>query len=1272
MNRTKTLTLIILILTKGRHAITRLSIPVLHQTMLLMISGFTFLTLNTGISQTPPTYALPANPTNNVTTPPSPDAWAFMKYGSYHVSRESGAVNISIPLHTVTAGPLSVPIELSYQATGIRVDELPSWAGVGWDVNVGGIVSRVVKGYPDELPYGQLNVGIPQSINDFTPLDEQNYTDVRRIIAGEYDAEPDEFNFDAPGVSGKFYLTPAGVAQTMPFTDVKISYSKPEYHITSFEIIASNGIKYVFGAPSVTNYPTNYIVPSVQANTTWYLLEMISPNGTDKISFTYKTKASMTQNRPLESDYITFNYTNGGYAGFTKERKSGGANFTFTDSKALETVTFPNGKVVFNSVTGRSDDPSALKLNSIDVYAPDMTTVVRGFNFQFDYFVSTGGTATQYNYRLRLNSVQERGAGGSLLPPHTFDYEDIIMPPRHSFSQDYWGYYNGRPNGSLMPLYNCPAPAGLSGTPGSVLLGDADRKPYASSTAAGMLKGITYPTGGRTEFTFEPNDAKSTYQKETGGATYSAALYPPPGGGTPETDKYTYIPSEGQAVAATTTYTVNYWIRQITGTINTGDMSVRVQDVTSTPVDIFYNGNVNAFGQTAQVTLTAGRKYRLYVHTNLNQTSNQGIATIELIGPSSMQWVTENVVFGGLRTKRITNYENGSLQAQREYVYTIPDSASYSSGVSNRAYSPTPNCFVSVKRMRWGALPPGPCETYENVILSLTSTPADQVAFANGSPVTYKYVTEIEKDAAGLTKGKSVYKHATYQDGVAQLPTMYQYYTDRSWLRGQLLREEHYNTTTLIRSVNNTYEVIDNIYPQLGGLKFVETWSIGTNTNCATCLDGAALTCDEIHILSQRLSRVLTSGYTLYFQWKRLLTTTETQDGVQSVTSYTYNGGNQHMGIVGAATTGSDGRSQNIAIQYAHEVNETVLLARGMTGIPLRYEKQVAGQLTTGSRTTYGYFGSNYIAKKFEEKLANGSYVDVSEVVEADHHGNPVMVKRRDGSVKVLLWDVNGQLPQAEISSANVSLSSVALNPTYSTAAPGDNVLREFVVSHGQSATITTTIQDPSGAITGPTIYNFYVIRPGETIPMYSHNLAGTKNQTIVMTPGRYYLKATLNLSTTKNIVTQINLQYKSLDVWVNGFEYGDGNSSAGDAATGNKSKTDGYAITLNNLTDGKPYILSYYKKVNGEWTYVENPVTSTYGDYAINLTGQIDEVRLYPKDSHVATVAYDPMYFGSLKTKTDPNGLSTQYLYDSFGRLKLIKDYKNNVIKSLDYHYRQ
>jgi hypothetical protein len=560
-------------------------------------------------------YTLPADPTNQNVVPPAPEAWAFMKYGSYGVSRESGAVNISIPLHTITSGSLSVPIQLSYQATGIRVDDLASWVGTGWDLNVGGAVSRVVKGYPDELLYGQLNVGIPESINDFVPLHDQNYNEVMYIISGRRDAEPDEFNFNVPGLSGKFYLDTNGVPQTQPYTDAKITYTIQSNHIATVQIIAPDGTKYIFGNPSKTQYPINDIGASVQANTTWYLLEMVSTNETDRITFSYKSKSSVTKNRPLETDYVTFSsYIGGAYLGYTKERKQGGTNYIYSDAKAVETVTFSNGKVVLNSVTGRSDDASALKLTSVDVYGPDLTTVVKGFDFYYDYFVATGGVLATYNYRLRLDSLKERGTGGSLLPAHVFDYETLALPPRYSFSQDYWGYYNGRINASLMPLYKCPTPAGVSGAPSSVLLGDGDRKPYAMYTVAGMLKGITYPTKGRTEFTFEPNDFKNYHEKDVAGASYWGVITPPSGGGTPVTDTYTYIPAQGQAVATTATYTINFWIQQLAGTLNTGDMTVNIEDVTTgTPQNVFYNGTASAYGQTALLTLTAGHMYRLHV-----------------------------------------------------------------------------------------------------------------------------------------------------------------------------------------------------------------------------------------------------------------------------------------------------------------------------------------------------------------------------------------------------------------------------------------------------------------------------------------------------------------------------------------------------------------------------------------------------------------------------------------------------------------------------------
>src|SRR6267142_4085948 len=64
--------------------------------------------------------------------PASPNVAALGKFGDYPVSYFTGVPDISIPIFEVKSGGLSVPITLSYHASGIKPTDVASWVGLGW------------------------------------------------------------------------------------------------------------------------------------------------------------------------------------------------------------------------------------------------------------------------------------------------------------------------------------------------------------------------------------------------------------------------------------------------------------------------------------------------------------------------------------------------------------------------------------------------------------------------------------------------------------------------------------------------------------------------------------------------------------------------------------------------------------------------------------------------------------------------------------------------------------------------------------------------------------------------------------------------------------------------------------------------------------------------------------------------------------------------------------------------------------------------------------
>src|SRR5260221_786255 len=86
-----------------------------------------------------------------VLAPASPEASSFTRYGNYQVNLFTGIPEISIPLYEIKVGELSIPISLNYHSSGIKVTDVASRIGLGWDLQAGGSITRKIMGKPDEL-----------------------------------------------------------------------------------------------------------------------------------------------------------------------------------------------------------------------------------------------------------------------------------------------------------------------------------------------------------------------------------------------------------------------------------------------------------------------------------------------------------------------------------------------------------------------------------------------------------------------------------------------------------------------------------------------------------------------------------------------------------------------------------------------------------------------------------------------------------------------------------------------------------------------------------------------------------------------------------------------------------------------------------------------------------------------------------------------------------------------------------------------------------------
>ncbi len=768
-------------------------------------------------------YSQDSQPLAPTIFPPSPTAAGLGKYTDIPVSYYTGTPNINIPIWNISHGNLNLPISLSYHASGIKVEEIPSWVGLGWSLNAGGVINRTLRGEPDERTgtvTGYFTFGNEQDLlssdlamyngdpNDFpfinwsivVNLDSPNEIESLKIGMdnGTLDGEPDIFTFNFNGYAGKIvYNATEEKLYIIPNQQLIVDYTIENNNIIRWEITTDKGIKYVFGksatGDSRSGIETTSIYrspsPYLSYNSSWFLVDIIDLSSNRSIKLDYSTsfeKYDMKVNRFLHN----------GFPGFSLRRVE-------INSKKISSISSQDCNVNFNS-SNRSDlkDNTGIKLDEI-VINDKNNNLIKLFALENDYFISPGFTyATEPHLykRLKLNKVTEQYLtnDGSILetPPFIFSYNDEILPNRLSNGKDHWGFYNGQisiPDDALpiVKIYENQT---------VFLYGSAIREPDESKSKACLLEEIQYPTGGKTKFTFEGHDI-------------------------PALEKITKENSVRREIGSTNgsyegeMFNVNYqqWAK-INHTFEEGDWFVYgelYKEGFSDPMFTFSSWGTDY----PEVLLSDGNYYLKLIHVGiLEQAEEISIEYLE----STDNFIKKPI--GGVRIKTIEHYDNDELKIKQYYQYErlLEDTnIVYSSGITHGFpkywhYS-YPQGMASGAIGRCGHIEKKHTVNENNIIL---------FGSENGSHICYSEVSEfIGGKMDSTNNGHNGKVHYTYSS-----PVDYPDYYDPehpstpaqsyNWLRGRLLTKSVFDKEgILVKYTKNTYKSDDIFTESINALK---------------------------------------------------------------------------------------------------------------------------------------------------------------------------------------------------------------------------------------------------------------------------------------------------------------------------------------------------------------------------------------------------------------------------------------------------------------------
>lgn len=450
--------------------------------------------------------------------PPSPQAFSMTEYGKNGANEFRGKPSINIPLYNYKNGNLEVPITLNYNSAGVKVNDLSTWTGIGWNLSVGGVINRTVKDLADEIAVRRVLINeedfLDSTKSDCSPNSQYYYNLCRE--GQDIDTELDVFNFSFNGYSGSFYLD-ANLIPVIVNNDkeLKISIIGNLAIDKKFIVIDPQGVKYYFGDNETENSATitTNIHDAIFSNTSFYLYKIEHPlNGL--ITFEYETKFGGGYLNKTYSQNVNFENPIGDglgiYSSFITKQSNNSLKLLkkIKNSSTLDEVEF-NTTTTMNRDALFILDNIIVRNNTIITKKIDFTYLAKNSNTQSANDFNTASRFFLEKLEINKNVL----VGNSKSEKYNMVYNDpTALPARLSNSQDFHGFFNGKTNETLLishPAYAHPSTTFY-----------ADRNPVFEKASKGALIELKYPTGGFTKFEYEPTlSQKEVYTKYGGEAT---------------------------------------------------------------------------------------------------------------------------------------------------------------------------------------------------------------------------------------------------------------------------------------------------------------------------------------------------------------------------------------------------------------------------------------------------------------------------------------------------------------------------------------------------------------------------------------------------------------------------------------------------------------------------------------------------------------------------------------------------------------------------------